>query len=98
MTVPALGCPGVSRWDLTRHGLSSLPYSPFIGAEWARVPRGEGKSFAVDFLCFVQTFVDTTVHCPLSNKNLHCYTVRLKIVVDSYILGAVHSKLYSKVV
>lgn len=37
MTVPALGCPGVSRWDLTRHGLSSLPYSPDTGG---RVGKG----------------------------------------------------------
>lgn len=31
VTVPALGCPEVSRWDLTRHRLSSLPYSPNTG-------------------------------------------------------------------
>lgn len=37
VTVPALGCPEVSRWDLTRHGLSSLPYSPDAGS-----PVGKG--------------------------------------------------------
>lgn len=85
MTVPALGCPGVSRWDLTRHGLSSLPYSPNTGAEWARMLQGEGKSLAVDFLCFIQTVVETTVDCLLSNKQpTTFYSTAQEIVVDSY--------------
>lgn len=66
MTVPALGCPRVSRWDLTRHGLSSLPYSPDTGGRVGKGARGERKSS--EFLCFIQTFVEATVDCPLSNK------------------------------
>lgn len=42
MTVPALGCPRVSRWDLTRHRLSSLPYSPDTGGRVGKgATRGE---------------------------------------------------------
>lgn len=67
MTVPALGCPGVSRWDLTRHGLSSLPYSPDTGGQVGEGAMRGGESLAVDFLCFIQTFVKMKVDCPLSN-------------------------------
>lgn len=66
MTVPALGCPGVSRWDLTRHGLSSLPYSPSTGGRLGKGAMRGGESLAVDFLCFIQTFVKTKMHRPLS--------------------------------
>lgn len=31
------------------------------GAQWARELQREGKLLAVDFLCFIQTFVKTTV-------------------------------------
>lgn len=42
VTVPALGCPRVSRWDLTRHRLSSLPYSPDTGGRVGKgATRGE---------------------------------------------------------
>lgn len=54
MTVPALGCPEVWRWDLTRHWLSSLPYSPGTGADRALILRGERGNMAADFLCFIQ--------------------------------------------
>ena len=34
----------VSRWDLTRHWLTSLPYSPVAGCQLVQnIPRGEGK-------------------------------------------------------
>lgn len=67
MTVPALGCPGVSRWDLTRHGLTSLPYSPSTGGRVGKGAMRGGESLAVDFLCFIQTFVKTKMDRPLSN-------------------------------
>ena len=31
VTVPALGCPAVSRWDLAHPRLTSLPYWPVVG-------------------------------------------------------------------
>lgn len=94
MTVPALGCPGVSRWDLTRHRLSSLPYSPDTDGRVGKVLRGEGKSLAADFLCFIQTFVSTTVRCPLSVKQPTLfYSTAQEVTVDIYFLKAVHSTL-----
>lgn len=45
VTVPALGRPEVSRWDLTRHWLSSLPYSPETGADRALMLWGEGRKW-----------------------------------------------------
>lgn len=48
MTVPALGRPRVSRWDLTRHGLSSLPYSPDTGGRVGRGSTRGGGSLAVE--------------------------------------------------
>lgn len=71
VTVPALGCPGVSRWDLTRHGLSSLPYSPSTGGRLGKGAMRGGETLAVDFLCFIQTFVKTKMDRPLSKT----YTV-----------------------
>lgn len=47
MTVPALGCPRFSRWDLTRHGLSSLPYSPDTGDQEGKGATRGGESLAV---------------------------------------------------
>lgn len=94
VTVPALGCPGVSRWDLTRHRLSSLPYSPDTDGRVGKVLRGEGKSLAADFLCFIQTFVSTTVRCPLSVKQPTLfYSTAQEVTVDLYFLKAVHSTL-----
>lgn len=68
VTVPALGCPRVSRWDLTRHGLSSLPYSPDTGAKWAGVLWGEGTHWLWKFSLFHPKFVEMKMACPLSNR------------------------------
>ncbi len=71
VTVPAFGCPGVSRWDLTRH--TRL----IQGAKWARMLRGERISLTVNCLLLhpniCQTFVKATVDCLLSNNTT--YTV-----------------------
>lgn len=67
VTVPALGRPEVLRWDLTRHGLSSLPYSPDTGGRVGkRATRGE-EIFGCGF-SFIQTFFKATEDCLPSNK------------------------------
>lgn len=74
MTVPALGCPEISRWDLTRHRLSSLPYSPNTGGQMGRDAMRGGNSVAVHFLFFIQTSISSVggeafairLMCPLT--------------------------------
>lgn len=79
VTVPALGCPVVSRWDLTRHGLSSLPYSPDTGE-----PSGQGCYEGRGNLWLLIFFVSSKhlsrqLWIALSpTNNLHCFTVLLK--------------------
>lgn len=76
MTVPALGRPGILRWDLTRHELSSLPYSPdTVG----RVGKGATRGGELIICGFSRFHSLSTVDCPLFIKNnLQCFTVLLK--------------------
>lgn len=94
MTVPALGCPGISRWDLTRHGLSSLPYSPDTGGRVGKgAMRGE-EIIGCGFSLFHPN-IKTTVECPLSKtKPILFYSTAQEIVSHSYF----HSKLCWRVV
>lgn len=86
VTVPALGCPRVLKWDLTRHGLSSLPYSPDTGGRVGKAVRRGWESLAVDFLCFIQTFVKTTVDWLLSDKQpTLLYNIAQETVLGSYL-------------
>lgn len=68
MTVPALGCPKVLRWDLTRHGLSSLPYSPDTGGREGKGDKRGGEIIGCRFLCSIQTCDKSTVECALFNQ------------------------------
>lgn len=68
MTVPALGCPEVLRWDLTRHGLSSLPYSPDTGGRVGKDATRGGEIIGCGFSLFIQTSVKPSIGFPLSNK------------------------------
>lgn len=53
VTVPALGCPRFSSWDLTRHRLSSLPYSPDTGGQMGN-GVASSKVMTGCKLCFIQ--------------------------------------------
>lgn len=86
MTVPALGRPGVSRWDLTRHGLSSLPYSPDTGGRAGKGATRGGVIIGCGFSWFHPNNCQlTTVDCPLSNEQPTLfYSTAQEIVSDSY--------------
>ncbi len=75
VTVPALGCPRVSRWDLTRHGLSSLPYSPYTGG---RV--GEGATRGEEIIGCEFSFVSSKHLCsalaPIDPSKQFCSTAQ----------------------
>lgn len=67
MTVPALGCPGILRWDLTRHGLSSLPYSPDTGG---RVGKGAMRGEEITG-CGLSLFRPNICHGSCGVPSLH---------------------------
>lgn len=52
VTVPVLGCPGVYRWDLTRHRLSSLPYWPDTGGQVGKGVMRGGEVISCEFSVF----------------------------------------------
>lgn len=86
MTVPALGCPRVSRWDLTRHGLSSLPYSPDTGGRVGKGATRGGESLAVYFLFRPNIFQHICGLPTVPINKIHCYTVVLKTIYSIYII------------
>ena len=62
VTVPALGCPGVSTWDLTRHRLTSLPYWPVAGSRLGNnVTWGGGKNQSVAVTSGLVWLIQTVV-------------------------------------
>lgn len=55
------------------------------------------ESLAVDFLCFIQTFVKMKMNCPLSNTEPTLfYSTAQKILSMVYIFKALPCKLYHK--
>lgn len=60
------------------------------------VMRGR-ESLAVDFLCFIQTFVKMKLNCPLSNTEpTTFYSTAQKIILMLHISKALPCKLYQE--